>query len=225
MKKILIILVFAIISLTSFSQTKGYYIEATKGLIVASDTLTETTKMSTLDTKLATQLYVLSVAGAGGTGWDSLYVNETTGYVSWWYGGLAIDSVTLNNVYLSIEDSANYVTPTALSTALATTNNRVSYEVRLPAASTVFDRINGAISYPVDWSLAVGTSAVDIVITHGLGRRVTSVTVFARSGNSEQQLFNTAAYNGVISESPETLRIQSLATIQTEIVIYINFAQ
>ena len=61
------------------------------------------------------------------------------------------------------------------------------------------------------------------MVTHGLGRRVVSVTVFAVDGTQETQLFNTAAYNGIATTTTNILKIQSLATIQKVIKIYIIF--
>jgi hypothetical protein len=101
------------------------------------------------------------------------------------------------------------------------------YSVRLPSAATVAGRIALAVEgtdYPAGWILTPGASVVDININHGLSRRVHSVTVFTEvSGTIEQQLFNTAAYNGVQTLDVNNLLVQSLATIQKAIVVYILF--
>jgi hypothetical protein len=101
------------------------------------------------------------------------------------------------------------------------------YSVRLPSSTTVAGRIAGAVEgtdYPAGWILTPGASAVDININHGLSRRVHSVTVFAEiSGTIEQQLFDTAAYNGIQTLDVNNLLVQSLATVQKAIVIYILF--
>lgn len=101
------------------------------------------------------------------------------------------------------------------------------YSVRLPSASSVANRIAAAVEgtdYPTGWILTPGSSVVDINIQHGLGRRVANVTVFAETtGTEEQQLFNTAAYNGVKTLDVNNLLVQSLATIQKAILIYIIF--
>lgn len=101
------------------------------------------------------------------------------------------------------------------------------FSVRLPSASTVAGRIALAVEgtdYPTGWVLTAGASVVDINIAHGLGRRVANVTVFTETtGTIEQQLFNTAAYNGIQTLDVNNLLVQSLATIQKAIVIYIVF--
>lgn len=103
---------------------------------------------------------------------------------------------------------------------------RYCYTINLPIGASVAARIAAAVEgvdYPTGWVLAAGSSAVDIDIQHGLTRRAASVTVFAVTGTQEQQLFNTAAYNGIITDDEDNLRIQSLATILKEISIYIVF--
>jgi hypothetical protein len=61
------------------------------------------------------------------------------------------------------------------------------------------------------------------MINHGTNKRVAMVTIFAIDGTQEQQLFNTAAYNGIITPDLNNLKIQSLSTIQRQIAIYIIF--
>lgn len=102
------------------------------------------------------------------------------------------------------------------------------YTITLPSSTTVAGRCSGAAlgtDYPTGWTVAAGTSAVDLKITHGLGRRIVYVSVFSVSGSAERQLFNNAAYSGIYAETSSILRIESLATIQTPIVIQMVFAQ
>ena len=103
-------------------------------------------------------------------------------------------------------------------------SSQVVFEVSLDSAGSVANRISGlieGIDYPTDWSLAVGASAYDLEITHGLSRRVAQVSVFAVDGTEEQQLFNTAAYNGIKTTDSNTLLIQSLGTILKALKVYI----
>ena len=98
--------------------------------------------------------------------------------------------------------------------------------VSLPVASSVAGRIAGAVSgvdYPAGWVLSVGMSYTDIIITHNLNRRVANVTVCAITGTEEQALFNTAAFNGWRTPDVNSLLVQSLATVQKQIKIYIQF--
>ena len=119
-----------------------------------------------------------------------------------------------------LKDSLNYLDSVIME------NQYHVFEIKLPSSTTVAGRIAGATSgtdYPADWSLAAGTSPVDLVVTHNLGRRVSIVSVFAIDGTQETQLFNTAAFNGIVTPDVNTLRVQSLATIQKAIKIYIIF--
>lgn len=99
-------------------------------------------------------------------------------------------------------------------------------EISLPSAASVALRIAGAVEgtdYPNGWVLTPGASAVDLNIEHGLNKRVASVTVFAVDGTEEQQLFSSAAYNGIKTPDSNNLLINSLATILKPIKIYILF--
>jgi hypothetical protein len=98
----------------------------------------------------------------------------------------------------------------------------------LPSAATVAGRISGAVegvNYPVGWTL--DSDGIDFIVNHGLDKRVANVTVFSNSGSIERQLFGNAAYSGIFQThtiSYDQLTIESLATIETEIVIHILFS-
>lgn len=179
----------------------------------------------------AVNLRTLLSSGGGG-GWDSIPFNPLTGDLQAYFSGSNVYTTSLDNRYLLISDSALYVTITQLNDSLNYLDSVIMdnqyhvFELLLPASTSVSGRIAAAVegvNYPSGWSLAVGTSVVDLVVTHGLGRRVTSVSVFSVDGTQEQQLFNTAAYNGIITPDVNTLRVQSLATINKSIKIYIIF--
>lgn len=98
------------------------------------------------------------------------------------------------------------------------------YEISLPSATTVAGRIAGAVSgtdYPAGWVLT--DSGVDLDVTHNEDRRVMLVTVFEVNSSQEQQLYDTAAHNGIVTANANVLRIQSLATVLKAIKIYILF--
>ena len=100
------------------------------------------------------------------------------------------------------------------------------YQINLPVADKVGTRCSAAVEgtdYPTGWTVEAGTSAVDLKITHNLGRRVMSVSVFSVSGTQERQLIGTSAYSGILTETGNILRIESLATVNKAIVIYILF--
>ena len=99
--------------------------------------------------------------------------------------------------------------------------------ISLPAGATVAQRIAGAtegVDYPAGWVLAPGSSTVDLLVTHNSNGRVAGVSVFAVTNQEEQQLFDTAAYNGIKTPNVNSLIIQSLATINRAIKIYITFS-
>lgn len=98
--------------------------------------------------------------------------------------------------------------------------------ITLPSDTTVAGRIAGAIEgtdYPTGWVLTAGSNPVDIDINHGTGKRVKEVTIFSVNGTEERILLGNAAWSGFLTPDANNLRIESLATINTTIKIYITF--
>jgi hypothetical protein len=104
------------------------------------------------------------------------------------------------------------------------------YTFTLPAASTVASRCAGTIirgSGTSAWTIAVDTNPIDLLITHGLNRNVVAVSVFAITTEGNRLLLNNAAYSGIISpiaDPQNTIRIESLATIELPIIINVTFS-
>ena len=101
------------------------------------------------------------------------------------------------------------------------------YRLTLPSASTVAGRIAAAVEgtdYPMGWVLEVSSNPTDLKITHGLSLRVAMVSISSVSNGVETLLIGNAAFSGVKSLSTIIAEILSLATIQTQIAIYIEFA-
>ena len=170
------------------------------------------------------------LSSGGGGGWDSIPFNPATGNLQAYFGGVNVYTTNLDDRYLKYSDSTLYVTISRLNDSLDVLKATIEdnqyrvQEITLGSSTTVAGRIaSGDTEYPSGWSLAAGTSPVDLMVTHGLGRRVVSVTVFAVDGTQETQLFNTAAFNGIATTDANNLKIQSLATIQKVIKIYIIF--
>jgi hypothetical protein len=116
--------------------------------------------------------------------------------------------------------------PLSIDSLILSSTMKTVYSIRLPSSTTVDGRITGAAEgtdYPTGWVLESGTNPVDLDVTHGMGRRVASVTVFSIDGTQEQQLFGNAAFSGIFTPDSNTLKISSLATIQKAIKIYILF--
>lgn len=178
-------------------------------------------------------------AATFGSGVDSSDFNTSTGYQYFYSLGAEQFNVSLDGRYQLIDSMTNYVEKADSATLYYTQydvdsiiNARLApneITISLPNAGDVLTRISSAVSgtdYPSDWTLSVGTSSVDLDITHNEDKYVTSVTVFSNtSGTQRQQLFNSAAYNGIICSDSNHLTIQSLSRVPTRLYIYITFAQ
>ena len=109
----------------------------------------------------------------------------------------------------------------------------LAIDITLPVAASVANRIAGAVEvtdYPLGWILAAGINPNDLVITHGLGRRISLITVFYLDidpltglTTQERQLLSTAAYTGLAAPDQNTLKIEGLATIAYPIIIHCIF--
>lgn len=100
------------------------------------------------------------------------------------------------------------------------------FTVNLPVASTVAGRCAGALEgtdYPAGWVLAAGTSSVDLVITHNLGRNIANVTVFSIDANGKRLLMSNAAYSGYVAPTTNSLKIEALATVTKPLMIQLIF--
>jgi len=119
-----------------------------------------------------------------------------------------------------IQDSSLYVLKSELLTPV--------YTISLPSASTVAGRISAAIEgtdYPDGWVLQA--DGINLIITHGLNRRIAYVSVFSKNLLIERQLFGNAAYSGIYQNYLAVYNnvvIESLATIETDITIQLVFA-
>jgi hypothetical protein len=98
------------------------------------------------------------------------------------------------------------------------------YTIILPAAATVAGRLIGTLEHPSGWVLEVDTNPADLKIIHGLERGIASVTVFSGGVSGDRLLLGNAAYSGIFAESQDVLRIEALATIETDIIIQLVFA-
>ena len=171
------------------------------------------------------------LSSGGGGGWDSIPFNPATGDLQAYFGGSNIYTTSIDGRYLKYADSTLYITTTQFNDSLnyldsVIMENKNVFYVTLANSTTVAGRIAAGVTYgpgTESWILAAGTSPVDLVITHNFGRRVADVTVWAIDGTQEQKLLNTASNNGLITPDANTLRIQSLATIQKAIKIHIIF--
>jgi len=91
----------------------------------------------------------------------------------------------------------------------------------------VATRISGLVEgtdYPAGWSLSVGTNATDLVITHGLGRATTVITIFYIDTDSTQkQLIANMAYTNLTDAADnDSIEITSLGGTAKGLNIYLH---
>ncbi|MFW5879357.1 MAG: hypothetical protein ACOCUV_00890, partial [bacterium] len=144
MKKVILFLILAGFVYISNGQVKGYSVESTDYFILNGDTVRATTQVDLNDTIAATEQFVLNNAGSG-NGWDSITFQPSNGYAVWWYNGNRLDSTSVDDRYLKIADSTDYVTRHYMDSVVNATGTQVVYPIILPSASTVAGRITGAI--------------------------------------------------------------------------------
>lgn len=154
----------------------------------------------------------------------SLYVAKANGY------SLVLDS-EIAKIHAAGSDDQDLAVLqneiTALQNALALISSdsvKNVFDIVLPASDVVAIRCLTPTVLPEGWTVAAGTTPTDLVITHGLGRRIASVTVFSVDGVIESQLPYNGAYAGIVANTTSILTIQGLATIVTPIVIHLIFA-
>jgi hypothetical protein len=98
--------------------------------------------------------------------------------------------------------------------------------ITLPNASTVAARCSGAVEgtdYPTGWTIGTATYDEDLLITHTLDKKVSSVTIWTNEGENDRLLISPANYTGLIMPLSNTLVIEGLAQTSKPIIIYITF--
>ena len=162
-------------------------------------------------------------------GWDSIPFNTVTGDLDAYLGAANVYSTNLDDRYIKYSDTTTIVpgyeefqdSITAVKSLITTGLMQNVFSITLPYASTVAGRIALATEYPDGWILTA--DGLNIIITHGTGRRLADATVFANtSGTIEQKLTGTSAYNGLYSTDVNTVKLNSLATIPFKIIIYVT---
>ena len=136
----------------------------------------------------------------------------------------AIASITaaLAGYVVDPGDGSRLITPDEATLLDSLTGNPV---IRMPNAGSVGDRITGMTEgsdYPTGWVLAAGTNPNDLLITHNLGKDVAEVTIWANDGTFRERLYMNKAYSGITADN-NTILIQNLATIATNLVIHLIF--
>lgn len=151
-------------------------------------------------------------AGTDSVKYDSDY------YFRFYLNGSVSDSARIDSTY----HSAYSDTSTVANSVSGDSHIPVAYNIILPDAASVAARIASPVYLPPGWSLVANT--INLEITHNLGRRAMSVTVFyTDTGIIEKQLLGSAAYGTITNETTNKLIIGALATKRKEITIYITF--
>lgn len=240
MRKLIIIL-FMLVGLAAYSQPVWYVptlqankAQVTDWIILNGDTIRFNAATDGQTITRANGVWTNSASAS--SAYDSLVFNASTGDIVSWKAGSTFDTVNIDGRYvefvsdvLLVADSvAKYVTPYQLEQQYDTLNNMIesAYKITLPSSTTVAGRIAGAVegvNYPTGWTLAEGYNSIDIKITHNLGKRPVVVSVYSVDGTSQRQLFGNAAFSGILSETENIMYVESLATINKTIVIYIIF--
>ena len=100
--------------------------------------------------------------------------------------------------------------------------------ITLPSDTTVEGRITGLIEgtdYPTGWSLSVGESEFDLLITHNKGKKVFDIKVYSVDSLGKERMlipFDNA-YSGILTIDSNSVQIEALSEVQRQLKIYIEF--
>jgi len=136
-----------------------------------------------------------------------------------------LDTVVVDS---TLTGNGTVASPLSVSSTITSAISQAVYTITLPSASTVAQRCSAAVEgtdYPTGWTISAGTSAVDLKITHNLGRLPAYVTIWSETTGQYRYLIGNAAYSGLFAESDDILRVESLATVLKPLKIQIVFAQ
>lgn len=104
------------------------------------------------------------------------------------------------------------------------------YKIILPSADTVAGRLVGltaGVNYPTGWVLSADDK--DLIVTHGLDSEVKDIVVWSKNTLEaiKRKELGNAAYSGIyypLGATIDSVVIESLATVNSEITIYISFS-
>jgi len=110
-----------------------------------------------------------------------------------------------------------------------TSENRGLFEIHLNSGGVNGDvsvRLSGLVEgtdYPTGWTLSVGVNATDLIVTHGLGRELASIHVWAKDTvtSEDQEMKGDLGYVALYRAfDKNSFRIDSLAGNPKELYIY-----
>jgi hypothetical protein len=94
------------------------------------------------------------------------------------------------------------------------------YALSFIASNSVAGRLVG-YTPPAGWTVTAGASPQDMLITHGLGRRVAQATVFEVTGTEELKAEGFNAYTGIKSPDANSVLIMGLTNKSVALKIYL----
>ncbi len=158
--------------------------------------------------------------------YTSFTLDPETGAVKTYKSGVLIETLDLNSFYISATELtailANYQTNAAAKNG---------WKIRLNSGGSTGDmatRKAGLIEgtdYPTGWTLAVGSAATNLIITHGLGRHTGNVNVSYTDdldGNKIKELAgNLGCVNKWGAANLNSVELVSVTTIEKEVWLYI----
>ncbi len=171
---------------------------------------------------------------AASIGADSIYFNELTGEIILYNGVTPLDTTqsldtryAVGNLgdYIAVADtgaSGSYYSQDQID-ALISGASQVVFHISMPLGSgTVQGRIDVTTDLPPGWILTA--DGINLIVTHGLDRRVFGVTVWGKTGGTvEQELYDTNRYTLIESTDSNTAKIYGLSLFPGEIVVRIAF--
>lgn len=148
---------------------------------------------------------------------------------------LTIGGTTAPTIALSGSNTATFsaVGDVSLNQSAGTITISVGNSSRPPlhlksggVTGDVATRLSGLVEgtdYPTGWTLSVGVNATDLIITHGLGRELASIHVWAKDTvtSEDQEMKGDLGYVALYRASDKnSFRIDSLAGNPKELYIY-----
>lgn len=128
-----------------------------------------------------------------------------------------------------VEDTAETTYTLITTEELDKLNNVESpYPITLPSDTTVAGRIlnlTEGTDYPTGWSLSVGETEFDLLITHNKGKKIFDVKVYSVDSLGKERMlipFNNA-YSGILAVDSNSVQVEALAAVQRQLKIYIDF--
>ena len=156
--------------------------------------------------------------------YTSFTFDTETGAVKTYKSGVLTETLDLNSFYVSASELT-----TILSGYLTNISSKTVWRIHLNSGGVTGDvatRIAGltdVTDYPEDWVLSVGSTATSLVVTHNLGRELSTIAVWSKdpATSKRQEMKGDLGYVALYSASDlNSFEIDSLAGTPRELYIY-----